>query len=160
MNERLDLTRALVTTAVVIAVGHGSGIAVAEPGQIAWRVHFDGLYTDFEPVVAPDGTIITGNADFVTAVNPDGSIRWRTTATAREGETSVGPDGTVYAVSGTSIIALDAFDGGCFRKLEKILIDSGWEPCRNDTADNAPTLTRPKTAPPAHDHRSAGSVVG
>ena len=111
MNERLDLTRALVTTAVVIAAGHGSGIAVAEPGQIAWRVHFDGLYTDFEPVVAPDGTIVTGNADFVTAVNPDGSVRWSTPATARQGETSVGPDGTVYAVSGTSIIALDAFDG-------------------------------------------------
>ena len=48
----------------------------------------------------------------------------------------------------------------CFRKLEKILIDSGWEPCRNDTADNARARTRPKTAPPAHDHRSAGSVVG
>ena len=111
MNKRLNLTRAFVTTTMVIVAGHGSGNAMAEPGHIAWRVHFDGLYTDFEPVVAPDGTIVTGNADFVTAVNPDGSIRWRTLVSARQGETSVGPDGTVYAVSGTSIIALDAFDG-------------------------------------------------
>ena len=107
----VSVTLRSVTTAVVIAVGLGSGDAAAQSGQIAWRIHFDGLYTDFEPVVAPDGTIITGNADFVTAVNPNGSIRWSTLATARQGETSVGLDGTVYAVSGTSIIALDAVDG-------------------------------------------------
>ncbi len=95
MNERLDLTRAFVTTAVAIAAGHGSGIAAAEPGQVAWRVHFDGLYTDFEPVLGPNGTIVTGTADFVTAVNPDGSIRWSTPATR--------PTSTAMALSASRI---------------------------------------------------------
>lgn len=46
----------------------------------------------------------------------------------------------------------------CFKKLEKILIDSGWDH-PDDAGDDTPTLSRREAAAPVHDRRSSGSVV-
>ncbi len=46
----------------------------------------------------------------------------------------------------------------CFKKLEKILIDSGWDH-PDDTGNDTPTLSRRETAPPIHDRRSSASFV-
>jgi outer membrane protein assembly factor BamB len=84
----------------------------ASAGSVAWRVSTAGVSSDFEPALGPDGTVYTGNGGAVTAVAPDGSVRWSVPATARQGEVAVGADGTVYAVTGiTSIVALDPADG-------------------------------------------------
>jgi hypothetical protein len=60
------------------------------------------------PVVAPDGTIFLGSVlrdvkypeHFITAVNPDGTVKWRFKTGYRDTQTqsspAVGPDGTVY----------------------------------------------------------------
>lgn len=52
--------------------------------------------------VAVDGTVYTGDEDKITAVNPDGSIRWVYEQNPEAFITlgpQVGPDGNVYAVS-------------------------------------------------------------
>lgn len=61
--------------------------------------------------VGPDGTIYTGNEDWIKAYNPDGSLKWTFVQTPRAFvfiDVAVGPDGHVYAVasSGMGVFSL------------------------------------------------------
>jgi len=99
----------LVAVTVVLAAPPAP---VSAAGSVAWRVTTPGVYTDFEPALGPDGTVYTGNGGSVTAVAPDGAVRWIVAASARQGEVAAGADGTVYAVTGTnSVVALSPADG-------------------------------------------------
>lgn len=56
--------------------------------------------------VGPDGTIYTGNEDWVKAFNPDGSLKWTFTQTPRAFVTqdiAVGPDGHIYVLSSSGM---------------------------------------------------------
>jgi hypothetical protein len=66
--------------------------------------------------VGPDGTIYTGNEDWIKAFNPDGSLKWTFVQTPRAflmQDVAVGPDGNIYvlASSGMGVFSLSP-DGG------------------------------------------------
>jgi outer membrane protein assembly factor BamB len=62
--------------------------------------------------VGPDGTIYTGNENWVKAYNPDGSLKWTFVQNPRAfvfQDVAVGPDGHVYGIgtSGLGVFSLD-----------------------------------------------------
>lgn len=84
-------------------------VAVAPDGTVQWRAAEAGSKgVD----VGPDGTIYTGNEDWIKAFNPDGTLKWTFTQTPRAFvfiDVAVGPDGNIYAVasSGMGVFSLE-----------------------------------------------------
>jgi len=67
--------------------------------------------------IGPDGTIYTGNEDWIKAFNPDGSLKWTFTQNPRAFVTqdiAVGPDGNIYVLSssGMGVFSLEDTAGG------------------------------------------------
>ena len=99
--------------AMLLAPGTGSGaiptgtssVSAASPGAVKWRFQVSGSYVLHRPAVGPDGGVVvassTGNVYSLTA---DGALRWVVPAGA-DG-LSIGPDGTVYAGSMSTITAI------------------------------------------------------
>jgi hypothetical protein len=70
--------------------------------------------------VGPDGTIYTGNEDWIKAFNPDGSLKWTFTQTPRAFVTqdiAVGPDGNIYALSSSGMGVFSLADMGDHAKV-------------------------------------------
>ncbi len=88
--------------------------AVSPSGNVLWRAPGAGSKgVD----VGPDGTIYTGNEDWIKAFNPDGSLKWTFVQTPRALVTqdiAVGPDGHVYVIasSGLGVFSLADEPGG------------------------------------------------
>ncbi|MFW2405105.1 MAG: hypothetical protein ACN4GT_10080 [Gammaproteobacteria bacterium] len=88
--------------------------AVAPDGTLLWSVAEAGSKgLD----VGPDGTIYTGNENWIKAYNADGSLKWTFTQTPRAFvliDVAVGPDGHVYAVasSGMGVFSLADMPAG------------------------------------------------
>jgi hypothetical protein len=84
-------------------------IAVAANGALQWSASQAGsMGVD----VGPDGTIYTGNEDWIKAYNPNGTLKWTFVQSPRAHvfhDVAVGPDGHVYglASSGMGVFSLD-----------------------------------------------------
>ena len=87
-------------------------IAVAPDGTELWRVANAGSKgVD----VGPDGTIYTGNEEWIRAFYPDGSLKWEFQQDPRAFvliDVAVGPDGNIYAVASSGMGVLSLADGG------------------------------------------------
>ena len=84
-------------------------VAVAPDGTVLWRaVDAGSKGVD----VGADGTVYTGNANWIKAFSPDGSLKWIYTQDPRASkllDVAVGPDGYIYAVatSGLGVFSLE-----------------------------------------------------
>lgn len=84
-------------------------VAVAPDGGVLWRAADAGSKgVD----VGPDGTIYTGNENWIKAFSPDGSLKWTFIQNPRAFvfiDVAVGPDGNIYAVasSGMGVFSLE-----------------------------------------------------
>lgn len=82
--------------------------AVAPDGAVRWTAADAGSKgVD----VGPDGTIYTGNENWIKAFNPDGSLKWTFVQNPRAfifQDVAVGPDGNVYGIgtSGMGVFSL------------------------------------------------------
>ena len=89
-------------------------VAVRPNGTVQWTASQAGsVGVD----VGPDGTIYTGNEDWIKAYNPNGTLKWTYTQSPRAHvfhDVAVGPDGHVYglASSGMGVFSLDDTAGG------------------------------------------------
>ena len=86
--------------------------AVAPNGDVLWSAgEAGGKGVD----IGPDGTIYTGNADWIKAFNPDGSLKWTFTQTPRAfvlQDVAVGPDGNIYALGSSGMGVFSLADTG------------------------------------------------
>jgi outer membrane protein assembly factor BamB len=86
------------TVAVVSSLGHL--YSLTPEGQLRWMV--PGIGGDGGPSFGPDGTVYVGSGERITAVAPDGTIRWHfdepTSGQGLIAGPTVGPDGNIYAV--------------------------------------------------------------
>ncbi len=74
-------------------------------GKAKWRFRPNGPYSKVRPVTAPDGTIYSVDAySHLYALTPDGALKWVARG-AGGGGVAVGPDGTAYAGSESSVKA-------------------------------------------------------
>lgn len=82
--------------------------AVSPNGDVIWSA---GEAGSKGVDIGPDGTIYTGNEDWIKAFNPDGSLKWTFVQTPRAfvlQDVAVGPDGHIYALgsSGMGVFSL------------------------------------------------------
>jgi hypothetical protein len=84
-------------------------IQVSGP-TLRWRCLVGGRSSYSSPAVGTDGAAyVRGQADDLCAVNPDGSLRWRSTIPGgTERSPAVGLDGTVYLDEGSYLYAVRA----------------------------------------------------
>ena len=87
---------------VVVATSTGDVYSLTADGALRW--HVPSVATDGGPSVGSDGSVYVAAMHKVTAIAPDGSIRWTFTEPAASGQgviagPSVGPDGNIYAIS-------------------------------------------------------------
>jgi hypothetical protein len=86
---------------VVVTDSFGAVYSLTAQGALRWIVR--GAGGSSPPSIGADGTVYVANGWVVTAIAPDGTVRWRfTEPTAGQGVIAgptVGPDGNVYAVS-------------------------------------------------------------
>ena len=86
--------------------------AIAPNGDVLWSVgDAGGKGVD----IGPDGTIYTGNEDWIKAFNPDGSQKWVFTQTPRAfvlQDVAVGPDGHIYALGSSGMGVFSLADRG------------------------------------------------
>ncbi len=89
--------------------------AIAPNGDVLWSVGDAGSKgVD----VGNDGTIYTGNENWIKAFNPDGSLKWTYTQSPRAFVTqdvAVGPDGNIYALSSSGMGVFSLKPDGTFR---------------------------------------------
>ncbi len=80
---------------------HGSEgfvYALTPDGSLKW-IHKANWYAYVPPQAGPDGEVYVGSIQRVTAINPDGTERWRFTDAGTQGVSSgpaIGPDSNVY----------------------------------------------------------------
>ena len=79
-------------------------VALAPDGTTLWRIPTGGGYAS--PIVGPDGTIYALCPD-LWSIAPDGRVKWKRAIGWASGLV-VGPTGTVYAVVGGGVRAIDS----------------------------------------------------
>jgi PQQ-like domain len=115
-TSRILVTAVAFAAAVVMLVpGAGSGAAAprgtsstspASPGIVKWRFQVSGQYVLHRPAVGPDGGVVVGSSSGdVYSLTAGGTLRWVIRA-GSDGGPSIGPDGTVYVASGSTIKAI------------------------------------------------------
>ena len=86
---------------VVVASSSGYLYSLTAEGALRWVVPSVGSYGG--PSIGPDGTTYVGDGSRITAIAPNGSIRWTfTEPSAGQGVIAgptVGPDGNIYVIS-------------------------------------------------------------
>jgi outer membrane protein assembly factor BamB len=86
---------------VVVASSTGDVYSLTAAGALRWVVRSIGA--DGGPSIGPDGTVYVASMSTITAIAPDGSIRWTfTEPSSGQGVIAgptVGPDGNVYVIS-------------------------------------------------------------
>jgi hypothetical protein len=80
---------------------HGSEgfvFALTPDGGLKW-IHKVNWYAYVPPAAGPDGEVYVGSINQITAINPDGTERWRFTDAGAQGVKfgpAIGPDGNIY----------------------------------------------------------------
>ena len=86
---------------VVVASSSGDVYSLTAEGALRWVVPSVGAYGG--PSIGADGTTYVGSGSTITAIAPDGSIRWTyVEPTSGQGVIAgptVGPDGNIYVIS-------------------------------------------------------------
>ena len=86
---------------VVVASSTGDVYSLTADGVLRWVVRSVGA--DGGPSIGPNGTVYVASMNTITAIAPNGSIRWTfTEPSSGQGVIAgptVGPDGNVYAIS-------------------------------------------------------------
>jgi hypothetical protein len=86
---------------VVVASSTGDVYSLTAAGTLRWVVRSVGA--DGGPSIGTDGTVYVASMNTITAISPDGSIRWRfTEPSSGQGVIAgptVGPDGNIYVIS-------------------------------------------------------------
>ena len=86
---------------VVVASSSGDVYSLTADGVLRWVVRSVGA--DGGPSIGPNGTVYVASMNTITAIAPNGSIRWTfTEPSSGQGVIAgptVGPDGNVYAIS-------------------------------------------------------------
>ena len=86
---------------VVVASSSGDVYSLTADGALRWTVPSIG--SDGGPSIGADGTVYVASLSTITAIAPDGSIKWSyTEPSAGQGVIAgptVGPDGNVYVIS-------------------------------------------------------------
>jgi outer membrane protein assembly factor BamB len=97
--ENLWFRPALAPDGTVYVHGsEGYVYALTPDGGLKW-IHKANWYAYVPPAAGPDGEVYVGSIQRVTAINPDGTERWRFTDAGAQGVTSgpaIGPDSNIY----------------------------------------------------------------
>jgi len=112
---------AVGTDGTVYAVCHGEQVYAldAASGDVLWTYDVNDKL-ESTPAAGPDGLVyVASDGGWVLALQPDGTLRWRTSAAGRTGTIQMvdapvvyGPDGGVYvAPRHGTVYALDALSG-------------------------------------------------
>ena len=91
--------------------------AVSASGNVQWSA---GEAGSKGLDVGPDGTIYTGNENWIKAFNPDGSLKWTFVQSPRAFvliDVAVGPDGHLYAVASSGMGVFSLRDNGAAAEL-------------------------------------------
>ena len=67
-------------------------------GILKWKVHIAPYGAESSPVIDKDGTIYVGASEHLYAINPDGTIKWKSEISDWGEGLAIGKDGTVYVV--------------------------------------------------------------
>ncbi|MEK9137573.1 MAG: PQQ-binding-like beta-propeller repeat protein, partial [Bacteroidota bacterium] len=99
---------------------HGSEgfvFALTPDGGLKW-IHKVNWYPYVPPQAGSEGEVYVGSIQRVTAINPDGTERWRFTDNATQGihvSAKPAPDGNIYAANDFGLGAYSLTPGGQFR---------------------------------------------
>ncbi|MCL6493863.1 MAG: PQQ-binding-like beta-propeller repeat protein [Ignavibacterium sp.] len=97
--ENLWFRPALAPDGTVYVHGsEGYVYALTPDGGLKW-IHKANWYAYVPPAAGPEGEVYVGSIQRVTAINPDGTERWRFTDTTAQGLKcggAIGPDGNIY----------------------------------------------------------------
>lgn len=86
--------------------GRSQFVTTSNPGKQKWKFATGGGLAS--PVIAADGTIYVGSADFnLYAISPDGTRKWMLTTDASVGSAAIGPDGVIYVGVGENLYAVN-----------------------------------------------------
>ena len=89
-------------------------VVIGGTGSLRWRLPLSEVWwTGSAPALGLDGTIYVGTWEscYLYAVNPNGTIKWRTQVGLCFTSPAIGPDGTIYVSTGAGLHALNP-DGG------------------------------------------------
>jgi len=85
---------------VVVASSSGDVYSLTADGALRWTVRAG---SDGGPTIGPDGTVYVAGGNTITAIAPDGTMRWQfTEPSSGQGVIAgptVGPDGNIYVIS-------------------------------------------------------------
>ena len=89
--------------------------AVSPDGMVKWSA---GEAGSKGVDIGPDGTIYTGNEEWIKAFDPEGHLLWTYTQSPRAfvmQDIAVGPDGNIYAIAASGMGVFSLTPGGEFR---------------------------------------------
>ena len=103
-----------VCASVVLLVAGTSAVSVraaspCRPSRVSvkWRFQVSGQYVLHPPVVGPDGgVVVASSSGDVYSLTADGVLRWVVRSVGAAGGPSIGPNGTVYVASMSTITAI------------------------------------------------------
>lgn len=95
-DDRIRSSPSIGTDGTIYFGSHDGHLYAVHPdGTERWRVHLDDRGVTSAPAIGADGSVYVV-AIGITAINPDGSVRWTYPATRRGMTPILGADGTVY----------------------------------------------------------------
>ena len=99
-------------------------------GMLKWKVHIEPYGAESSPVIDKDGTVYVGSSEYLYAINPDGTIKWKIDISDWVEGITVGQEGTIYVLTwfGGELCAISS-DG-----------EKKWEVCIGDNAFASPVI--------------------
>ncbi|HEY7661339.1 MAG TPA: PQQ-binding-like beta-propeller repeat protein, partial [Actinomycetota bacterium] len=83
------------------------GATPASVGTVKWRFQVSGQYVLHPPAVGPDGgVVVASSTGDVYSLTAGGALRWVVRSIGADGGPSIGPDGTTYVASMSTITAI------------------------------------------------------
>ncbi len=80
-------------------------VALSSSGELKWHVATT-EYIHEPPVTGPDGTVYV-SSDYLYAINPEGTLKWRSTGLGDYSGPATGHDGTIYVTRDNIALALN-----------------------------------------------------
>jgi outer membrane protein assembly factor BamB len=91
---------------------------------LQWTYKSGGVGTA-TPAIGPDGTIYVSGDVGLTALNPDGSVKWQFKAGQVMGSPAVGEDGTIYIIGSRGLYAVTPSGGAMWEGPRQLMFDDG-----------------------------------